>query len=211
MPPRRKKRFLQVYCRACFATSKRKKPKILGKECFKAKLMDDGTVVSPPLTKHLECNKACEEYYQCVVGGINEDFTSSLRDYKSSLTQTHFFEAESRNITKCLGLTNAPNGPQCSYEEMEPRSLDQQVMFNPSTESISRTVVQQELDNLDSITKAQPPLQEHEPSTDDDQQDDLNPYHDSPDDMEDDDQDDLNPCHGDPPDDVEVELPSQNQ
>eukprot|EP00536_Pseudo-nitzschia_multiseries_P014874 jgi/Psemu1/40422/gm1.40422_g len=95
-----------------------------------------GHIVLPALLSHISHNKSCYSYYKESLGV--DDFASSLFIRKSKKPE---------DASDKLGLTNTPNGPLSSG--LLPEVLDNQVMFNPSVETIDHSLIGRELANIE--------------------------------------------------------------
>eukprot|EP00536_Pseudo-nitzschia_multiseries_P018009 jgi/Psemu1/53707/gm1.53707_g len=97
-----------------------------------------GVVVSPGLRDHIVNDASCYSYFTQSSGIV--DFASCvfIRKKRKKL----------EDVSQQLGLTNTRNGPQSSDGAL-PEVLDNQVMYDPSVESIGRALIGQELSNID--------------------------------------------------------------
>eukprot|EP00536_Pseudo-nitzschia_multiseries_P010124 jgi/Psemu1/25075/gm1.25075_g len=134
-----------VYCKHCYLDSplittgygkkkvtKKKKPPL-----FTARQRKNmGVVVSPSLLDHISHNGSCYSYYYQSLWV--DDFSFSLFIQKSQKPQ---------DASDKIGLTNTCNNPLSSG--LVPEVLGNQVMYDPSVESMERALIGQELANIE--------------------------------------------------------------
>eukprot|EP00536_Pseudo-nitzschia_multiseries_P002465 jgi/Psemu1/5628/gm1.5628_g len=136
-----------VYCLRCYRDSplittgygkqkvtKKKKPPLFTARRRKK----TGVVVSPGLRDHIVNDASCYSYFTQSSGIV--DFASCIFIRKK--------RKKLEDVSQQLGLTNTRNGPQSSDGAL-PELLDNQVMYDPSVESIGRALIGQELSNIE--------------------------------------------------------------